>query len=235
MLFQAVFALLWYNTAPMRKKHKQKYRLVIFDMDGVITDTMPEHFDAWRATLAKAGIKVSRYDIYEREGQNGLTSVRELFKKYRVPFDLAGAKRILAEKEELFKRLAKKKFVKGSRPFIRLLKRRRYLLALVTGTSRHEVHRVMPPGLLSLFDAVVTGNDVKRGKPYPEPFLKALGSLGIRAAEAAVIENAPFGIRAAKSAGLYCIALETSLPRKYLAQADAVYGSFSQVVKSRIF
>jgi beta-phosphoglucomutase len=219
----------------MSARQKRKFRLVIFDMDGVITNTMPYHFDAWLSTMARAGIKVNCYDIYEREGQDGLTSVRELFGKYKVPFNLVEAKRILSDKEELFKRIVKKKFVKGSRPFIRLLKKRKFLLALVTGTSRHEVRHVLPEGIFDAFDAVITGSDVVRGKPYPEPFLRALQRLGVPAHDAAVIENAPFGIRSAKAAGLYCIALETSLPRRFLTEADAIFHSFDHIRQARIF
>jgi beta-phosphoglucomutase len=90
----------------------------------------------------------------------------------------------------------------------------------------------MPESLLRTFDAIVTGNDVTQGKPHPEPFLRALKILKVPAGEAVVIENAPFGIRAAKEAGLFCIALETSLPRRYLSQADAILHSFEQIQKA---
>jgi beta-phosphoglucomutase len=101
----------------------------------------------------------------------------------------------------------------------------------VTGTSRHEVHRILPEPIYNLFDGVVTGNDVRRGKPHPEPYLLALKKVQLRPEEAMVIENAPFGIRSAKSAGLVCIALETSLPRRYLAKADFIFSSFRELRK----
>ncbi len=89
----------------------------------------------------------------------------------------------------------------------------------------------MPKSLVNLFDITVTGDEVKNGKPAPEPFLKALRKLKIEPWEAVVIENAPFGIQSAKKAGLFCIAIETSLPRKFLRKADITMGTFSDVEK----
>ena len=86
-----------------------------------------------------------------------------------------------------------------------------------------------------MFDVTVTGSDVRKGKPHAEPFLKALQQLGVNAKQAVVLENAPFGIEAAKRAGLFCIALQTSLPRKYLSRADVTFESYAQLHKSITF
>ncbi len=220
----------------MVKKIKfNNFKAVIFDMDGVITNTMPYHFDAWLETFAKAGIKINCYDIYKREGQDGLTSVKEIAKEHKIKLKPEEAKKILEQKEELFKRIVKIKFVKGSRSFVRYLKKRKFLLSLVTGTSRHEMHRIMPKKLLDMFNAIVTANEVKRGKPHPEPFTRALDMLKTAPAEAVVLENAPFGIAAAKKANLFCFALQTSLPKKYLSRADVVFKSYLQLRKAISF
>ena len=92
----------------------------------------------------------------------------------------------------------------------------------------------MPKDLLCIFSATITGDEVKKGKPNPEPFLKAIELLKIPVKDIAVIENAPCGIQAAKRAGLFCIALETSLPKRYLKGADIIFRSFAQLKKSRI-
>jgi beta-phosphoglucomutase len=217
----------------MAEKMKRNFRAVIFDMDGVITNTMPYHFDAWLATFKRAGIAVNCYDVYKREGQDGLTSVREIFRERKLKLNLPTARRILAEKEALFKHIVKIKFVKGARPFVRALKKRGFSLALVTGTSRHETEKILPQKLRALFDVTVTGDEVKKGKPNPEPFFKALKLLKMDSGSAVVLENAPFGVKAAKKAGLFCIALETSLPREYLTGADIIFKSYDEL--SRYF
>ncbi|OGX06870.1 MAG: hypothetical protein A2Z88_05510 [Omnitrophica WOR_2 bacterium GWA2_47_8] len=208
-----------------------RVRAVIFDMDGVITNTMPDHFKAWHQVLAKEGIHATHHDIYSREGQRGLQSVYEIFNEYKKPYDLKKAKALLHEKEELFKKITQTRFITGSRSILRDLHKRKFKLALVTGTSRHELHRILPDSVYNYFDVSVTGSDVKKGKPHPEPYLKALKKMGLKASQAVAIENAPFGILSAKKAGLKCLALETSLPRKYLKEADAVFASIKELRK----
>jgi beta-phosphoglucomutase len=198
-------------------------------MDGVITNTMPYHFDAWLEIFKTAGIKVNCYDVYKREGQDGLSSIKEIFKEHSIKFNLKAAKDLLRRKETLFKKTVKIKFIKGSCPFIKRLKRRKLRLGLVTGTSRQEMEKILPPAIRRLFEIIVTGDEVWKSKPHPEPFLKAVKMLKLDRKEVIVVENAPFGIRSAKKAGLYCIALETSLPRKYLTGADIILSSFREL------
>ena len=200
-------------------------------MDGVITNTMPYHFDAWLRIFKTAGIKVDCYDVYKREGQDGLSSIKEIFKERNIKFNLKQAKSLLRRKEALFKQTVKIKFIKGSRPFIRKLKQRKLRLGLVTGTSRREMEKILTPRLRGLFDVIVTGDEVWKSKPHPQPFLKAVKMLKLNRRQIIVIENAPFGIQSAKKAGLYCIALETSLPRQYLNGADIIIKSFGQLTE----
>jgi beta-phosphoglucomutase len=198
-------------------------------MDGVITDTMPYHLRAWRSVFASEGITASHEDIYKREGQKGIDSVREVFAEKEKHYSDAIGKKLLLEKEMLFKQIFKRKFIVGSRMFIKRARVRGFKLALVTGTSRHEAQKLLPKELWDCFDVTVCGCDVQNGKPHPEPYLKALTKLNVNPTQAVVFENAPFGIRSAKAAGLFCLALETSLPASYLKNADAIFPSFKAI------
>ena len=206
---------------------KFKVKAVIFDMDGVITDTMPYHFRAWQTVFAKAGLDVTRCEIFLREGQPGSVTIGEIFRDHGRRISAVAAAQMLRAKERLFKRIVRRRFVKGSRSFIRFLARQGIAVALVTGTARHEALRILPKSLLALFCVMITGDDVKKGKPHPEPFLSAIKALAIKPREAVVIENAPFGIHSAKKAHLKCLALTTSLSKSYLAAADHVFTSFA--------
>ena len=194
-------------------------------MDGVITNTMPDHFRAWTKIFRRYGIYVTHYDVYSREGQRGITSVKEIFAHHKKTLSRVAARKILVDKEKLFKKIVKTRFIPGARNFLRQLHRQGFDLALVTGTSRQELHRILPRRIYDLFSVTVTGSDVKNGKPHPEPFLAALRKSNVKAKDAVVIENAPFGIESAKRAGLKCLAIQTSLPEKYLKEADKVFGS----------
>jgi len=202
---------------------------VIFDMDGVITNTMPDHYRSWKTVFKDEGIHVTYEDIYKREGQPGLSSVTEIFNEYGKVLGASQPAEILRRKENLFKKIVKTRFITGARTFLKYLHKDNIRLGLVTGTARHELRRILPASLQDLFSVIVTGDDVKHGKPHPEPYLRSLKGLKVKAFQAVVIENAPFGIRSAKRAGLKCLALETSLPRKHLSEADGIFSSIKEL------
>lgn len=206
-----------------------KIRAVIFDMDGVITNTMPDHFRAWKEVLKAEGVRVNYLDVYGREGQRGITSIQEILAAHGRKLPRSQAQIILDKKEKLFKKIVQIRFVSGARNFIRDLDRAGLTLGLVTGTAHHEMLRILPENVRKHFKLLITGTDVKIGKPHPEPYLLALKRLKITAKDAVVIENAPFGIQSAKAAGIKCLALETSLPRKYLKEADHIFSSIHKM------
>jgi beta-phosphoglucomutase len=206
-------------------------RAIIFDMDGVITMTMPAHFRTWAKVFADEGIRVSKFEVYSREGQKGLDSVLEIFAQCKKPITLKRAKELLEKKEQLFKSNLSVRFVPGARSFIKECDRKGLKLALVTGTARSEVVKILPENLLKRFDVIISGNDVKHGKPHPEPYLKAIKALKITRGEAFVVENAPFGITSAVKAGLSCVAIETSLPKAYLKEADHIIHDYKGLKK----
>lgn len=210
-------------------------KAVIFDMDGVVTDTMPYHFRAWKKVYAEQGMPLSKKDVYLREGQPGSRMIREVFQERGRFYDEKLAKEMLLRKEQIFNRIVRPAFVPGARTLLRVLHSRNIRTALVTGTARQEVHRILPAGLLKKFDVVVTGDEVKHGKPNPEPFLKALKKLRLRPSETVVIENAPFGILSARKAHITCIALPSYLSRSYLKDADFVFSSYRDLRKNLDF
>ena len=97
-----------------------------------------------------------------------------------------------------------------------------FRLAVVTGSERATVESFMDKFFPGIFDVVVSGEDVHYGKPYPEPYLKAVDMLGIAKDECIVIENAPMGVESAKRAGLYCVGVPTYVPSGVLSEADLV-------------
>jgi beta-phosphoglucomutase len=198
-------------------------------MDGVITLTMPYHCRAWTKVFADEGIHLSRLEIYSREGQKGIVSILEIFKKYKKPITLAKAKKLILKKESMFKGMKNTPFVPGARSFIRKCHRHGIKLGLVTGTTKGEINKILPVSLIQCFNVIIGGDDVRNGKPHPEPYQKALKKLNVSREEAVVIENAPFGIASAVKAGIPCIALETSLPKPYLKDADHIVQNYKQL------
>jgi len=199
-----------------------KPKAVIFDMDGVIVDSMPYHFLAWYEALMPYGVRVTCFDIYSKEGERWDKSLKDLLKKKGITPAGELLRKIFTERQKIFRRYFKRLIFPGTKTFLECLKARGYLLGLVSGSPVEEINHILPPGIKALFDCIIGGDNVKKGKPHPEPYLKAASRLGALPRQCVVIENAPYGINSAKRAGMYCVAVSTSLPKEYLKEADAV-------------
>ena len=199
-----------------------KPRAIIFDMDGVIVDSMPYHFLAWYESLRPLGIRVSCFDVYSREGECWERSLRDFLLRAKIKPTALLLKKIFATRQKIFRNYFKRVIFYGAEDFLNCLKEKGYLLGLVTGTPIVEIIDILPGRIRDLFHCLVAGDQVKAGKPDPEPYLKAVKLLGLDSRQCLVVENAPLGIESAKRAGIFCIALTTSLPKEYLKAADMV-------------
>ncbi len=195
---------------------------VIFDMDGVIVDSMPYHFIAWYEALRPYGVRVSCFDVYAKEGERWDRSLGLFLKKAGVRPQRRLLAEIFARRQKIFSAYFKRYLFRGAADLLACLDRKGYRLALVTGTPQAEVRRILPASLRRHFECIVAGDQVKKGKPHPEPYLTAASRLGVRPAACVVVENAPYGIASARQAGMFCIAVTTSLPKEYLRRADRI-------------
>ena len=204
-------------------------RAVIFDMDGVIIDSMPYHFLAWYEALRPYGVRVSCFDVYSKEGERWEKSLRYFLNRAGVSPTKRLLNKIFRIRQGIFRKYFKRYIFRGAEEVISSLSRKGYSLALVTGSPDDQIARILPKRIYDLFDHVVAGNRVKRGKPHPDPYQRAAKALKIRPGECVVIENAPYGIESAKRAGMYCVAISTSLPKEYLKKADLIIEDLSEV------
>lgn len=195
-------------------------KAVIFDMDGVIVDSMPYHFLAWYEALRPYGVRVSCFDVYAKEGERWSKSLEYFLKQEGIVPNRKLLSEIFNYRQKIFKKYFKRFIFKDAENVLRALKKKGLALALVTGTPDYEVKRILPHKLYNVFNEIVAGNNVKKGKPHPEPYLKAAKMLKVKPKECVVIENAPYGIESAKRAGMVCVAVSTSLPKEFLTKAD---------------
>ena len=105
-------------------------------------------------------------------------------------------------------------------------------MGVVTGGARSRVSAVVENHFSNYFECLVTVDDVERGKPFPDPFLRGAELLGLKPDECIVVENAPMGIEAAIKAGMTVIAVKTTLTEKYLDRAHFMVDDFQAVEKT---
>lgn len=203
----------------------------LFDCDGVVADTMRDHAEAWVRAFAEHGMEVSRDWVYEYEGAPFRELALAFFSRLKRSPTYTQVNDLSDLKENIFQKIHSPRLYAGITPIFDRLKERGVRIGLVTGASRQAIERVLPLELIDRFDAIVTGDDVKRGKPDPEPYIKGAERLGFKGNECCVVENALFGIRSAKAAGIYCIALATTLSPEMLADADMVLNNHEELLK----
>jgi beta-phosphoglucomutase len=204
-------------------------KAVLFDMDGVIVDSMPYHYIAWFEALRPYGVRVSCFDVFSREGERWDRSLDDFLGGAGIRVTSALREEIFACRQRTFKKYFKRFLFPGVESLIELLEESGYELGLVTGTPGEEVMRILPAALRKRFKCIVTGDMTARGKPHLEPYLRAAKILEVETKDCWVIENAPLGIESARRAGMICIAVDTSLPATYLRRAHAVVSSFGDI------
>jgi beta-phosphoglucomutase len=197
-------------------------RAVLFDFDGVIGDTMSWHLAAWKEVLGTVGIDLKPEMVLKNEGRPAAEIAMIIARTVGVPLSPEKAEEVARRKNERFRAIHRASAAPGALELVAELKRRGVKVALVTGTERANVTAVLPAELVDMFDVIVAAGDAERGKPYPDPYLLAAQRMGVPPSRCLVVENAPSGIRAARAAGMACVALRTTLDDEYFAGADVV-------------
>ncbi|MBQ2291040.1 MAG: HAD-IA family hydrolase [Paludibacteraceae bacterium] len=212
-----------------------------FDMDGVLFDSMPNHAIAWEEVMKQHQLPFTAYDCYLNEGRTGESVIREAMWTARnrdaTPDEIAT---IYAEKSAYFTMLEQKSggtpTISGVADVLQYIQSRGHQIWVVTGSGMRSLldnlNAVLPPVFQR--DRMITAFDVVKGKPDPEPYLKAWERSGLAKEQCVVIENAPLGVRSAKAAGLTVYAVNTGiLTREDLLQAgaDKVFDSMQELLE----
>ncbi|MEE4311598.1 MAG: HAD family phosphatase [candidate division KSB1 bacterium] len=213
-------------------------KAVIFDFDGVVAETLSWHVQAWNIVLARHHIQLTDMDIAVEEGAGAQDIIRKILHQKSIDITEDSLQELVALKRRTYKDISKAFVYPETAAFIMDLKERGYRLALVTGSVPEAIRLVSGTGALTNFETIVTSLDVTHTKPDPEGFLLAARRLNISPKECLVIENAPNGVRAAKSAGMHCVALRTTIEDdSILSAADHIIDHVSDFkfdTKSRL-
>lgn len=204
-------------------------KAIVFDSDGVLVDSMPSHYKAWKNAFKEVSdIDVDERTIYLLEGMRGIDLVKKVFelKNYHGGNNNNNsnkqqqkqiADQVSERKNQIFRDILQSsppKAYEGVRNLIMNLGDN-CKKAVVSGSARKDVEILLEKALgkeKNLFDTLITADDSEKGKPDPSSFMAALDKNKISPSEALVVENAPLGVEAANKAGIQCIVVLNNTP-----------------------
>lgn len=205
-----------------------EFKAAIFDMDGVVVDTVPIHFNAWKRMFAEYGHDFS-------------------FEEYKAKVDgiprTDGAKAILTnlsdkeleqaamKKQDYFKEELSEREIPTYVTTINLISelQKKDIKVAVISASKNAPDILKKIGLLEKLDAMVSGHDVTKGKPDPQVFQMAAKKLNVAASDAIVFEDAVLGVEAAKRGGFKCVGIDRYKEPERLAKADLIVSDLGEV------
>jgi len=204
---------------------------ILFDLDGVLVDTLHYHYLAWKKMFEEVGGIVSEHTVLLHEGRNSREILPILVKESGVSVPPEELEDFIERKRAYYRKIANVQFYDGVMEVLNKLKSENFRLAVVTACAQKTMEKSLNEEQRNLFDLIQTGDDVTRAKPNPDPYDLARKKLGLPKEECLVVENAPLGITAAKRAGIKCVAVETTLSKEYLEEADYVISNIRELLE----
>ena len=190
-----------------------RLKAVLFDMDGVLYNSMPNHAIAWQQSMAQFGIHMTAGDAYATEGARGVDTIKKMvLQQQGREIDEAEAQRMYDVKTQIFHSLPEAPVMPGMIELMQKITADGIQCCVVTGSGQRPlINRILTDfGTFVTEDHITTAYDVRHGKPAPDPYLMGLRKAGdLKPWEAIVVENAPLGVRAGAAAKIFTIAVNT--------------------------
>ena len=210
-------------------------KVVLFDMDGVLYDSMPNHAKAWQEAMAEFGIHFTAEDSYATEGMRGVDTIR-IYARKQLGKELseAEAQQMYDEKARLFHLMPTAQIFDGVIDLMQRIKADGLKIGIVTGSGQRPLIERLSHDFQDFVEPehIVTAYDIEHGKPAPDPYLKGLKLAGdLKPWEGIVVENAPMGVRAGVAANIFTIGINSGiLPDTALTRegANAVFPSIRE-------
>lgn len=200
-------------------------KAVLFDMDGVLYNSMPNHAYSWHNSMKRFGLQMSEADAYKYEGMRGVETIKLICREqWGREISDEESQKMYDVKSQVFATCPEAKVMDGVQDLMRMIKECGMQIVVVTGSGQRslldklveEFHGLVMPEL------IVSSFDVTHGKPNPEPYLKGLLKVNAQPWEAIVVENAPLGVRAGVAANIFTVAVNSGpLPNEMLAAEGA--------------
>ncbi len=200
-------------------------RAALFDMDGTLYDSMPNHADAWMQMCRDNGIVADRDELFLFEGRTGASTLTILFERQFGHGPTAEqVEELYRQKTVNFRAMPPVDIMPGAQSVTRQCIDASLQCVLVTGSGQRSLLDAVERDFPGVFDSskAVTSRDVLHGKPHPEPYLMAMQRVGVKPTQSIVFENAPLGVASGAASGAFTVAVVTGpVPRAELAAAGA--------------
>ena len=230
------------NEALALKRYLKKHgfecfepKAVLFDMDGVLYDSMPNHAVAWQRSMAVFGIRMTEADAYATEGARGIDTIRRMVREQKgEEITLERAQEMYDEKTRQFHQMAEAPLMPGILGLMEKIRQQGLRIGVVTGSGQRPLINRLLTDLSDYLDEqqIVTAYDVKRGKPAPDPYLMGMEKVGTAPWQTVIVENAPLGVMAGTASQAFTIAVNTGpLPDDVLTEkgADLLYAKMTDL------
>lgn len=208
----------------------------IFDMDGVLIDSVPLHLAAWKQAALAVGINFTDLDMFYCNGLPSPDFARRVAARHRKKIDY---NKFAATKDKLFiARFSQAKLFPGIASLLGKLKKQGLKIGMATASSKkvfRSIKALRP--ILQFFDIFITGDDFTKPRPHPEMFWQGAAKLCLSANEIVIVDDAYLGIEAAKRGGFTAIGVATYYPKNKLKKADLVVktaGGITQKMLAKI-
>lgn len=209
----------------------KKYKNILFDMDGVLINSMKYHTQAWKLAFNKFNIKTTEKKIMSMAGMTSIETIKIICKEKNLSCDSKLIQEIKNEKGKQLDNIFKVEPYPQVIQNLTELKKSGFTLALVSGCRKFEVDKTANDFFPNTFNLIISGDDVKFGKPNPEPYNTAIKKLNLNKSETVIIEDALSGIESANSAGIDVLALTTSFSETELKNATKIFKTHRELFK----
>lgn len=207
----------------------EKCRAVLFDFDGVIGRTLEDNTSAWARACAEIDLPFDPEEFLLSEGMKSVEFARRLLARHGR--DSSEADGLIERKNELYRSNNRFSMYPGIQDLVGKLRSLGIKVGVVSGGGRERLLSGEAGDLLRTCDTVVTGDELRCGKPDPEAYQRAANALRVAPEECLVVENAPLGIESAKRAGMTCIGVCSTLSADHLRKADRVVADHAELTR----
>ena len=204
------------------------FKGAIFDLDGVVVNTVPLHFKAWKRMFSEYGKDFTFEDYKHKvDGIPRFDGARAIL----TDSNEDEIEKAASKKQEYYIESVKKGEIEVYHSTVDLIKelKEKGLKIAAASSSRNCRFVLEKARLIYLFDAIITGNDFKKGKPDPEIFLLSTSLLGLLPVEVVVFEDAKLGVLAAKNGSMLCVGIAREGDRDILDKADIVVNDLKEI------